>query len=504
MLIVHVPHGEIDLKQGKIREYKRALRAATTYPEWREVALELDRLEGAEAWKEQDASGDYDFTRIRKHKRLIRGYRLTGDLRRLAHHLRQGIHWNLGNIGNPLLYERSRVGTKYLISDYVGEVISSLESLCDAPSRDFSREEKFRFFEDCSRAYGRSALMLSGGAVLGLFHVGVVKALWDQDLLPSVLSGSSAGSFVAAALGTSTDAEVTASLNNLEFIEHIFWRMLPPSEMLSQHALMDQQVLHRTIAQHVSNMTFEEAREHSGRALNISVSPTQSNQQARLLNHLTFPQLYLHNAVLASCAVPFLFPPVMLNTQGPDGDRVPFMPALTWMDGVLRGDLPEAKLRRLNNVNHTVVSQTNPHVVPFLRRRASGRDGLVQSSRQYLLSNLRYQSMLTLNMASQRVPVRRMRRTFRTMHSMLDQDYSGNVTMLPRHKPSEYMRMMTNPDPRWVRQLVFAGERSTWEKMDMIHNQTRVSQTLDRCLQRLRQQSRRRSRSPGRENARNA
>jgi TAG lipase / steryl ester hydrolase / phospholipase A2 / LPA acyltransferase len=37
--------------------------------------------------------------------------------------------------------------------------------------------------------------------MLGLYHVGVVKALWSQGLMPRVISGASAGSIVTAVFG---------------------------------------------------------------------------------------------------------------------------------------------------------------------------------------------------------------------------------------------------------------------------------------------------------------
>jgi TAG lipase/steryl ester hydrolase/phospholipase A2/LPA acyltransferase len=38
---------------------------------------------------------------------------------------------------------------------------------------------------------------------------------------------------------------------------------------------------------------------------------------------------------------------------------------LTWQDGSLEFDLPMAKLSEMFNVNHFIVSQVNPHVIPF-------------------------------------------------------------------------------------------------------------------------------------------
>jgi hypothetical protein len=42
---------------------------------------------------------------------------------------------------------------------------------------------------------------LSGGAFLGFYHMGVVRALWTEGLLPRVISGASAGSIMTAIIG---------------------------------------------------------------------------------------------------------------------------------------------------------------------------------------------------------------------------------------------------------------------------------------------------------------
>lgn len=42
---------------------------------------------------------------------------------------------------------------------------------------------------------------LSGGAYLGYYHMGVIKALFAENLLPRVISGASAGSIMTALIG---------------------------------------------------------------------------------------------------------------------------------------------------------------------------------------------------------------------------------------------------------------------------------------------------------------
>jgi len=50
--------------------------------------------------------------------------------------------------------------------------------------------------------------MLSGGATLGLIHLGVIKVLFQLNLLPQILAGSSAGSVIASFICTKTDEEL--------------------------------------------------------------------------------------------------------------------------------------------------------------------------------------------------------------------------------------------------------------------------------------------------------
>ena len=61
-----------------------------------------------------------------------------------------------------------------------------------------------------------SSFHFSGGAALGFYHAGVVKALMDNNLMPRVIGGSSAGSIVCAMIGCRTDEECKRDLYNVE------------------------------------------------------------------------------------------------------------------------------------------------------------------------------------------------------------------------------------------------------------------------------------------------
>lgn len=59
-------------------------------------------------------------------------------------------------------------------------------------------QQKVEFFAETRHSYGRTALFLSGGATLGKYHFGVLKALYEADLMPRVIVGSSVGALIAS------------------------------------------------------------------------------------------------------------------------------------------------------------------------------------------------------------------------------------------------------------------------------------------------------------------
>jgi NTE family protein len=466
------------------KEARLALRQASDYAGWRDAALLLDRREGRDEWKEDETSEDYDWRLIRSRLRQIRQYRQEGAIAKLVHHLRQGLHWNLGNIGNPEIYAQTLIGTKKLVVEYVQEVCRALEELRDLEHESFPYAQKLKFFQDVRLSYGRSSLMLSGGATLGLFHVGVVKALYREGVLPQVLSGSSAGAVVAATVGTRGPDEVEALLDP-ENAYYRFWRILSLSQMVRRRAIMDQGQLKRAIAKNVPDLTFEQAFQHSGRIVNITVSPAGENQPPRLLNYLTFPYLYLREAVLASCAVPVIFPPVMLMTENEEQQRVPYMPLLRWNDGSLKSDLPMLRLRRLHNINHFIVSQTNPHVLPFFANREPGARGLVHGARNYAYGTVRNQASGLIKLVRSAMPFNTLGAKLDTATSILDQDYRGNINIFPEVSLWRYANVTANPKLAGVQRFMLEGERAAWPRIEMIRTQTAISGTLERCLQAL-------------------
>lgn len=457
---------------------------APDYASWQEITRRLESHDGSTEWRDTDASPEYDYALVARRLDLIRRLRRSGQIRELMHHLRQNLHWNAGNIGSPALYARSLLGTKFLIEDYLDEVAASLDFICDNDFEDIGLEDKLKFFRETSLSYGRSALMLSGGATMGMFHVGVVKALWEQGLVPEVLSGSSAGSIVAAAVGSRTEEEypdlLTPEALHQEFLQPVGMR-----RMFEQQAVMDPAPLRQCLQNVMGELTFEESHARSGKVVNIAISPARSNQIPRLVNHLTFPHLYVNDAVMASCALPFLFPPAVLSTKNAAGEMEPFTPSQKWVDGSLKSDLPHLRLRRLHNINHYIVSQTNPHVVPFVQDARLHRSTQGSHARSFAKASLKFQISNTAHLLGRFTPLGIGSRPLNNLHSVLEQDYRGNVTIVPPFHMSDYLRLFTNPTIKMLERLISDGERSTWPRIAMIRNQTRISRAFAQCLARL-------------------
>jgi TAG lipase/steryl ester hydrolase/phospholipase A2/LPA acyltransferase len=62
------------------------------------------------------------------------------------------------------------------IKEYIQEVKTQLAMLTGWPEAGVSLEEKLAFFKETRHAYGRTALLLSGGGGLGSFHIVSIRA----------------------------------------------------------------------------------------------------------------------------------------------------------------------------------------------------------------------------------------------------------------------------------------------------------------------------------------
>ena len=151
------------------------------------------------------------------------------------------------------------------------------------------------------------------------------------------------------------------------------------------------------------------------------------------------------------------------------------------------------RLAEMFNVNHFIVSQVNPHVVPFLDRE---EDSLSSENFRPTSTETAVQSWLsTITNLAKGEALHRMRTMadlgiFPNMLtktvSVLSQKYSGDITILPEISYSEFPYMLSNPTPEFMQEAMLRGQRATWPKLSRIRNHCAIELALDGCVQRLR------------------
>ncbi|KAF9273661.1 hypothetical protein BGZ68_001325 [Mortierella alpina] len=469
--------------------YTHLLGAATNYEQWAEAAIVLDRLQGKDKWKNDPRSPHYDYEMLEERLSQLASARESGDLGLMIFLLRTSLSRNLGNVGRPQLYAETIIGTKRLIEDYNAEVIRQLNIICDTESDDFSMAAKLEFFTHTRQAFGRTALLLSGGATMGLIHIGVVKTLHENQLLPRIISGSSCGSIIAAILCTRIDEDIPSMLQFEKFNFTVFHTVEEQGDVLARlihflknGALFDAQVLKAALKHNIGDVTFQEAYNRTRRILNVTVSTSASFEMPRLLNYLTAPNVLIWSAVATSCAAPFIYNSAPLMAKDKNGEEVQWNPSrYHWIDGSVENDLPMNKLSELFNVNHFIVSQTNPYIVPFLH------NSLARSPTNRVIGWMLYQARSEMqHRLNQFALLGVMPGLIQKTQAMLSQRYYGDITIVPDLGVDDYMKIVSNPTVEFLVNATLKGERATWSKISIIKNHCSIEHCLDDILYRLR------------------
>ena len=472
----------------RIKKMQYELDHADSYDEWKEIALKLDEETGAQEWKLDNTSSYFNAEVISHRLNLLRRYMLNHRVIDLIYILREGLSHDVANIGHPLLFTQTYVGTKKIIEDYIEEVCKSLKYIASDECAGLGLDEKIAFFQNCQLTYGQPAMMFSGGASLGLFHTGVCKALMEQDLMPKVLSGSSAGALMTAMLGVSDQEDIKQLLTGESFYSEAFHFRDLKDILRGNGGLADVRYLKKFLIENLGDLTFQEAYEKSGLDINISVAPYDVTQEdARIMNKYTAPDLLVWSAVLASCAVPILFPPVRLTSKRYDGVHTPYLASIRWVDGSVRSDFPQEKMARLYNINYTIASQVNPHIVPFMQSDAERfRTDLLSWPQRLVRKHGKTIAMDVMNFTRDRIGgISSVRRLLDHGYGIVDQRYYGDLNIVGNYSFRHYQYMLQNPRPHLFKILQREGERATWSKISSIEIHARIGKTIEHCLDML-------------------
>ncbi len=394
-------------RNAKTIAARKAMQEAGCYSQWFEAAQEWEQYSGAHEWRVNPMAGIcdqlgyaailYPHRELQAHRSRLEALREAGEPLALLQFLTESLHRLLNEISDASLYQHSPLGSKMLTQDYLHTVGQCIEFLVRDPR--IPVEQKLAHLESAQRNLGAPALMLSGGGTFGIYHLGVVKALLEQNLLPDIISGSSMGSIAAGMLATHTEDEIRGIFAHPHDSHHRPLKWLPVRDMLRRRLLLDEARLMECVRANMGDLTFAQAHARTGRTVSITVSPTRSGQKPRILNHLTSPDTLIASASKASCSVPGLFAPVQLQ-QCRHGTVEPYCVDERWSDGSFATDIPRARMSRLFNVNFFIVSQANPHILPFVQSRQ--KTGVLATMQDVLVESLHAQSKALLKVVRRR------------------------------------------------------------------------------------------------------
>ena len=498
---------------GLISALLEKQRTCITYKSWREVSLQLDELLGNNAWKENPKSSLYDYDLIYSSLMEMREARLAKDYKLLLYLIRTKWTRNIGNMGDIGLYRHAYVGTKKLIEEYTQECEEALEYLINGSQVDLDDRYLLGMLIQTRKNIGRTALVLSGGSTFGIFHIGVLITLIEENLLPRIISGSSSGSIMASIMCSHTNEETVELLKNIserEFrifeINSTLDREEPTkkgnlkntleclSHFIKYGTFFDICGLKKTMIDFVGDLTFREAYNRTGKILNITVSPTSIHEQTRLLNYTTAPNCLIWSAVCASCSLPGVFPSTTIYEKIPKTNQIQEWnndTSMKFVDGSMENDLPIARLSEMFNVDHIIACQVNPHVVPMLKISVTSIGGDYDNELSYKVKNLcnNVYNFVTSEVVHYLRVLNELniyKNLSSKLISILIQNYSGDITILPDYKVIDFLKIFENPTTDFLLDFVIRGARSSWPKVTVIKNHCGVEFALDKAISLLR------------------
>ena len=194
-------------------------------------------------------------------------------------------------------------------------------------------------------------LVLGAGAARGFAHIGVIKALEAQGIRPDVVVGSSAGSVIAALLASGLNGnDMNRLALNLDEATIADWG-LPFAGRFG--GLIKGDALQNMVNREVQNKTIEQMR------IPLGVVATELQSGKGVLFRTGNTGL----AVRASCSVPGVFQPAVINGK-------------EYVDGGLVAPVPVSYARQMGA---TLVIAVNISSEP-VHQDASGTFGVLQQT----------------------------------------------------------------------------------------------------------------------------
>lgn len=483
---------------------KRQLSRSETYEEWESILYEMDSYNGVDLWRHNPISDNYDYRLINERLQQLKLLRQSHDLLKIVGIFRSGLIRNFGGISDKDLFIKSYVGTKVLIESYIEEALTCLEFIKDYDISDnYSllkpNQLKLDFFHDARQTFGSTLLILQGGSLFGLCHLGVIRGLYFKNLLPRIMCGSAVGAVVAALVCTLNDEDLADHLSNIgeliaseidadldKAVREVDTKYGNVVENIVQKGYShDVLIFMKYVRLKIGDLTFEEAYLQTERILNILINPTDSSVPA-LLNYITTPNITIWSLLYCSIGSGVLKDDIKLYHKDLNNEVKPIDSNCRFLTPheVVKStghqvQSPYQRLTELFNVNHFVVSLARPYLAPLI-----GND-LKHSNSWY--PKIMIKRMILLELRHRADLFDKFGLLFRFIKRMaIDEKTprtrSSEITIVPEFKTLvkdfgrifDVQNSITN-----ISYWVLVGERSVWPLFPILWTRTAIEFALD-------------------------
>jgi NTE family protein len=197
----------------------------------------------------------------------------------------------------------------------------------------------------------RIALVLGGGGIKGFAHLGVLRALEEHGVMPTVYAGSSIGALIAAArvcgmaLPDITARALGLRRRDLFRINHMGMLL----ERSRTAAIYLEEPLRTLVRSVVPHRRFDEL------ATSLYVNTVDAERGTQVVWGLPgLRDVYVDDAVYASCALPVFFPPGRVDGRvcidGGTVDNLPVSVVAREVDAIIAVDVGNTDVRRDDRV----------------------------------------------------------------------------------------------------------------------------------------------------------
>ena len=185
------------------------------------------------------------------------------------------------------------------------------------------------------KSTSKIGLALGGGAVLGAVHIGVIKALDDNNINIECISGTSIGALISALYACGTDGNcIEDILSNQSWFD-------VSKLALSKMGILTNEKLGDLVTKHIDKKNFKETE------IPLAIVASDLIKGERVIIN----EGDISNAVMASTCVPGIFAPVTINDRvlvdGGITENIPISPLKEFGCDIIVG----VDLTNVNNVN---------------------------------------------------------------------------------------------------------------------------------------------------------